>query len=434
MKLPTTITYHEKSRLLAASALQANLTDFWHNGRKYQLLLTGGNQFKCLWARDFSFAVGGALALGLDQAVHDSLDLFFSLQREDGLLPRLIDGSNMGFKTRFALSYLGFTPGLEGPAAPNFISEHGVITVDGNVLLPWAASLYLKKSKNMDAARLWWPHALRAVAFLETHHLVDGLIGKQPKYSDWADSIARTGMVSFVNCWYVICLRALAEWATWINDPRASELSEKAEVASSRFRQFFWDPSAKRIRNFETDDRLVMDANLLAIIHQLVKPDECEAILSTLRSSPLWHPIPGRVTHPAYPRNLKSWTTRTVGLGDYHDQLYWIWLAAHAGRAESAAGNVQQAQDILDQLAKLIVQWNGIHEVYELVAQVDSTSKSGGNRGVTDNSTPALRPVKRLFYRAEVPFTWSAGTYLEMYCELERQQARSIAENGSKVA
>jgi hypothetical protein len=412
-----------KSHELAASALRANITEIVQNGKSYQLLLTGGRQFKCLWARDFSFAAAGALALGMDRAVHDSIDLFFKLQRDDGLLPRLIDGATFGFKTRFALTYLGLTPEFRGPVAPNYISEHGIITVDGNVLLPWAASLYLEKTKDTEAGLAWWPKALKALRFLEEQYLVDGLISKQPKYADWADSVARTGRVSFVNSWYVICLRALAQWAQWLKLPEADELQQKASRANTYFRNFFWDSQQSRIRNFETDERLVLDANLLTVIHELVSPPECEQILQTLRASPLWHPIPGRVTHPAYPKELKSWTTRTVGLGDYHDHLYWIWLAAHAGRAEAINGSLNSANAILDQVAELIVKWNGIHEVYELEP-----------KSTQEGSNPSLRPVRRFLYRAEVPFTWSAATFVEMFATVTTLSSRSQSGSESKAA
>lgn len=420
--LDTTST-RAKSHELAAAALRANITEIIQDDKSYQLLLTGGRQFKCLWARDFSFAAAGALALGMDRAVHDSVDLFFKFQREDGLLPRLIDGATFGFKTRFALTYLGLTPQFRGPVAPNYISEHGIITVDGNVLLPWAASLYLEKTKDREAGLAWWPKALKALRFLEDQYLVDGLISKQPKYADWADSIARTGRVSFVNSWYVICLRALATWAHWLNLPEADELDQKASSANAHFRNFFWDSRQSRIRNFEKDERLVLDANLLTVIHDLVTPTECEQILHTLRTSPLWHPIPGRVTHPAYPKELKSWTTRSVGLGDYHDHLYWIWLAAHAGRAEAVNGSLDSANAILDQVAELIVKWNGIHEVYELDPKFS-----------LEDSNPSLRPVRRLLYRAEVPFTWSAATYIEMFSAVTALSSKSQASSGSKAA
>jgi hypothetical protein len=75
--------------------------------------------------------------------------------------------------------------------------------------------------------------------------------------------------------------------------------------------------------------------------------------------------------------------------------MRWLWITALAARAERAVGNCAGYHAIMDQLSALIARRGAIEEVYDL--------KRNGT----------LKPVRRLFYHAENPFTWSSAMYLE---------------------
>jgi glycogen debranching enzyme len=359
-------------------------------------LLAGANQFRSLWARDFSFATAGALIAGQTQAVHDSLDALFAAQRSDGLLPRGLDNEDITWRVIFGL--LGMPPAFHPPLKAWWTTEYGVIVLDSNVTVPWAASRYLLKTHDLEAARRWFAPAERALAFFqEQGYLVDGLIGNQPPYSDWADSVQRTGRVSFTNVIYVLALRGMSEWATLLGDPeRALFYASKALSAQQAFVHHFWSPTLEAVSNFDGDEHLTADANLLAVAHGVLPPELARRTMRTLRASPLWRPMPGRTTTPDYPSSMKGFNVKLIGIASYHDSMYWLWLTAAAAMAERALGNCDSYDEIMSSLSRLIAKGRAIREVYELKRD-----------GVT------LKPVSRLLYHAENPFTWSSAMYLE---------------------
>ena len=95
--------------------------------------------------------------------------------------------------------------------------------------------------------------------------------------------------------------------------------------------------------------------------------------------------------YPRYP----FWRTGPfqflVGMADYHNRGC-LWLQPGITYAISLwkVGQKKEAKEFLERIAKHIVKYNGVYEVYE---------KDG-------------TPVKRLFYQSEHPFAWSAGLFL----------------------
>jgi glycogen debranching enzyme len=376
------------------------------SGREHRFVLAGGHQFHTLWTRDFAMASAGVLAMGQGQAVKDSLDTIFANQRADGLMPRLIDHENNIIRIMFAT--IGVRLPFEFPLHINFVSENGILTIDGNALLPWAASHYIEVTGDRDAAQRWWPVAVRSLEFLEREYWDSGLIGKQPPFADWEDSVARKGRVAFTNEAYLLALRGLSGWARFLGmDSSADDYARRAGEFQKRFHDFFWIPGRNMIRNFEGDDHLTADANLMAVAHGLVSPDEAAAIMETLRASPLWKPMPGRVTWPDFANHDKDIFVRIFGLPDYHDSLYWLWLSSLAAEAERAVGEAGACETILDQVSGLVVSKDSLQEIYKL--QKDRVR---------------LKPVRRFFYRAEVPFTWSSGMFVHAVLQGCRQGVR----------
>jgi hypothetical protein len=361
-------------------------------------LLAGAHQYHSLWAWDFSFASLGALKIGEAGAVHDSLEIYFSNQRADGVLPRVID--NREITWRVILGMAGITPHFGNPLKASFETENRVLSPIPNAILPWAASRYILFTQDRVFAKKWFSAAEKAVEWLEFSSMDDGLIGKQAPYSDWEDSVQRTGKVAFTNELYALSLQGLAQWAEFLGDhDKEIFYLNRFQTFKKTFRDFFWMKDRNAIRNFEGDDRLAADANLLAVAYHLVDDPDAKAILNTLRSSPLWQPMPGKVTWPDYPRSMKSALPKIVGLAGYHDKMLWLWLTALAVKAERAVGNGDAAKHILDQASRLIISEGALYEIYE--------QKRNGS----------LKPVRRILYHPEHPFTWSSGLFLEAALE-----------------
>ncbi|MEO5970404.1 MAG: hypothetical protein ABIQ95_10800 [Bdellovibrionia bacterium] len=361
--------------------------------KKY--LLAGKNQYHTLWARDLSMSIAGTLLIGETQAARDSLEIFFNLQRADGLLPRVVD--NRDIISRVLWGLIGYPPHYKAPLRGWFTTENRVISIDSNLILPWAASLYIDKSKDEKFASRWFLGMEHALAFIEKNFLVEGLVGKQPPFSDWKDSIRRTGRVSFTNALYILALRGAAKWAKFLGlSAKYTYFLTRSEEATIRFRNFFWMPDRKILRNFEGNDLLTADANLFAVAHQILPLNEAKEVMIELRKSPLWSPVPGAPTWPSYPSSLKSTLVKAIFLHGYHDRLYWLWISALAARAEKAIGNDAEYEQIMNYLARRIVSDKGIYEVYD-----------------AHENDLDLRPHVGPIYRADRSFTWSSACYLE---------------------
>jgi hypothetical protein len=360
-----------------------------------QYLLAGYKQFRNLWIRDLSMSTSGALSVGMEKPIRDSLAAIFSFQREDGLLPRLID--NKDGQIRAVLGVAGIRQSFKAPLKGWYESENKITTIDGNVTAPWAASKYLLKTGDLQFAHRWFSAMEKSLQYLEKNNLEGGLISKQQGFADWEDSVDRKGRVAFTNLFYVLALRGAAQWSSMINKPdRAVYYQQKADAQAIRFREYFWDSKRKILRNFDGDDRLTADANLLAITEKILSPEESRDTYESLRKTPLWAPIPGRPTWPNYTSNMKSIFVKSIGLGGYHDRLYWIWLSSLGARAAAAVGDCKEYQRIMQYLELQIVKFGQVHEVYRFKEKI--------NR---------LSPFKNAIYRAEVPFTWSSAMFLE---------------------
>lgn len=387
----------KNARSIALQGLEDNIARFVDPadpaGGEKQFILAGGVQYHTVWIRDASMAIPGALVAGRQQAVHDTLEAVFKLQRANGLIPRLVDSTDANI--RWALGLARIRLSYKPPLIGWFETEHHVIAIDMNAAFPWAASHYVMKTQDREFALKWFSGAESAVEYLQRHNEVEGLIGNQSPYSDWADSVERTGRVAFTNELYILALRGLADWAAFLDKKDESKYyASAARRANERFIKHFWDDKRGIITNFDGDEHITADANLMAIVYDLVPEEKAKRILKALKETPLWSPIPGRATWPNYGDHQKSMNVKFVDIAGYHDSFFWFWLSALAARAELRYGNCVGYRNIMRELSEQIVRDGAIYEVYE--------EKAG-----------KVVPVERVLYHSERPFTWSTGMFLD---------------------
>ena len=393
---------------IATQALKTNTATI--DQREY--LLAGYKQFRNLWIRDLSMSTSGALAVGMEKPIRDSLEAIFTFQREDGLLPRLID--NKDGQIRAVLGVAGIRQSFKAPLKAWYESENKITTIDGNVTVPWAASNYIAKTNDLQFAKRWFSSMEKSIQYLEKNHLEGGLISKQQGFADWEDSVNRNGRVAFTNLFYVLALRGAARWADAIHSTdKVAYYQQKADAQAIRFREYFWDSNKKVLRNFDGDDRYTADANLLAITEKVLPAKEAREAYDSLKSTPLWGPIPGRPTWPNYTNDMKSIFVKSIGLGGYHDRLYWIWLSSLGARAAATVGDCKEYQRIMQYLEFQIVKNGQVHEVYRFKESPDR-----------------LKPFKNAIYHAEAPFTWSSAMFLEAEFDQCKPGWRGAFERG----
>jgi glycogen debranching enzyme len=363
------------------------------SGKEAKFIVAGATQYRMLWARDLCFSVRGALLVGEEAAVKDSLELFFAHQLPSGVIPRLVDSSHLALRVVGGL--VGLSSQLTHRLKPGFFTENGVLAIDGNMLLPWAAFTYVQHTGDKESLMRWYPRAVLAMEHLEKNWVKKGLIVNQPPFADWADSVARTGTIAFTNVLYRLSLRSMKAWAEAMGDEHQTKHFETLEGdAKIAFDRQFFDPGKHVYRTTDQSDQVSAETNFMLISEGLVPERRAFLMLEALRQSALWRPIPGVPVDTPYAKRHKSLLTRFVGIEGYHDRFTWLWITALGALACQKVGEMEESDRILKFTADLVGLDGLVHEVYERKARI-------------------LKPVRRLLYRAERPFAWSSAMLLE---------------------
>jgi glycogen debranching enzyme len=411
---------------IAERDLRRNIVDVpvGETGLTRRYLLAGHYQFHALWARDLSFSTGGVLVIGERADVRDSPEALLGAQctrqsseaacREclsegtchEGLIPRGIDDHDPACRVFEGAGLHVPDPFGEEQLRAQYISEYHVISLDSNLVVPWAASRYvLEEPIDIDFARRWFSAVQGALEMVEEHYCVSRgpactRVSNQPPFSDWEDSVERRGDVAYSQVMYVLALDGAAKWAHVLGrETDAGAYHTRSALAALELMRHYRSP-AGILTNFDWDLGVhrTADANVLAAAYVLPLPDgEAAGLLDSLRDTvpELWRPIPGRPTFPDYPASMKGSFAKWGGLSSYHDEYYWLWITAAAAIGERAAGNCDAYTSIMTPLARQIEQDGEVWEIFEHTAAGE------------------LKPVRGLRYTAEHPFSWSAAMYLE---------------------
>jgi hypothetical protein len=375
----------------AERSLSTNIHAF--GGKHY--LSAGAQQFKGLWTRDFGWSTRGLIAMGRADVVKDQLELLLSnLRPGDHLLPRTLDSTDTKFRVALATAHqvLPFVPdslGISNHLKPEFIDQYGQLAFDGNLMVVLAAKQYVDATG--DTA-FWDAHKGQLADALKFYdaHTQNGLL-QQPPFSDWQDSVKREGASFYSNMVYQHVLESVGD------DPAFPGAKAKAAALRTRIEETFKDPSTGLYRSMATGPQTSLDGNLLALDLGYVSPDSTagKALFASLQKSPLWTAAqgPGFTTWPPYEADQKSPIERFVGLGGYHDTLYWSWEMALAAKVAGRMGDVTDAKAIVGRLETMAARDGGIAEVYE--------------------PTAGLPPKHTLLYKSEQPFSWGSAFVID---------------------
>ncbi|HLF74211.1 MAG TPA: glycoside hydrolase family 15 protein [Anaerolineales bacterium] len=367
-----------------------------------EILHAGYRNFYESWARDFSFAAFGLLALELYRTVRETLEAFLWHQTADGQLPVKLHSIHV--ITRFLYSFFGREQPVETMLKPKYISGHGAPSLDGQGMLIIAAVTYVRKANDINFLKTHWEQLRLAMKWLELYRTdpEDALL-HQGAFADWADSIARRGRVLYTNVIYWKALTEMA-WAAANLDLEAetAHYSAGAEAVSRALQTQLWQPN---LGYFATSDRLHQlssDGNLLAVAWGLAKPEQAESLLKVMEEAGMAQPIPTRVVYPSYPLELIALENLLGSLPNYHTDASWLWLGAWHVIALVKTGHLDKAQQLMARITEVIVREKQVNEVH----------------------APNGQPLSSLWYKSESPLTWNAGMiiYASHIFESERSQ------------
>lgn len=271
-------------------------------------LTAGRNQFRSLWVRDFCFSVPALLEMKEEKLVRDQLDLIWSHQNSEGLIPRGLDSMSPKLRVVRALLKRESEP-LVMPLRPEYFGEHGTIAIDSCLLMIWASVCYAERASDGQAWLKSKKHAIETTLNYLLRFEDHGLL-VQPKYSDWQDSVKRKGKTSYVNLWWWWSLR-VAEKYGWAFKglPRAKDVEHE-------FRKIFLRDGL--YRSLSVGPWISLDTNLLMIYLDLEK--DPQDLWSRVKE------LPSYCTSPNYPSHMVSFFTRASSYRHYHDETLWTWL------------------------------------------------------------------------------------------------------------
>ncbi|MAZ48434.1 MAG: hypothetical protein CME65_07720 [Halobacteriovoraceae bacterium] len=343
-----------------------------------QFLQAGANQFQSFWTRDFCFASLGLSSVGEFEVVRNHLQyLLDHLRVEDGLAARIIESQWSG-KTVVLNTVFRFLPyswrknSHNKKLKPEYLGEHGTLSIDSNALIIIASFQYIRKSNDEKFLEKNRSKLIKAFQFYQNR--TNANLITQESFEDWQDSVKREGKTFYTNILYWYAGKLL-------NDAGLLDVDTKRIHQS--IQSCFW--SEDFYRSMELGSQNSLEGNYLAILFDFIPPEEQKALFETCeKHQNNFFPF---CTQPKYPRQDVSWTTKVVGLRHYHDELHWSWILGLKLAAQRKLALKDQTYSLLEDLLQ---RDNTIYEVY----------------------SEDLKPFETKTYLSEHPFSWGIGIIL----------------------
>jgi glycogen debranching enzyme len=372
-------------------------------GEQKHVLCAGHRNFREPWARDLSFALFGLMEIGEAETARESLEVFLHFQKPSGQFP--IKCYSTGIIDRYLHSLFGRTQPEQLPLRPKYFSGHHTLSLDGNALLVIACFNYASYSGDLAFVRTNWNALKQAVYWLEEQALGDSSLLFQEAYSDWADSLARTGHVLYTNVVYWKVLSEMADFSIKIGShDDIGPWKEKAAQTKAAIQSELWNPDLGYFVTSRQFENLSSAGNLLAIAWGLASKKQANSILEAMDRFKMDQPVPTKVMQGNVPKKYIALENRFAGIPEYHTQAAWLWLGAWHAISMTQAGKAADAGKILERILQIVVRDKIVYEVY----------------GVDGNY------LKTRWYTAEAPLTWSAGMIVYAYHYLDQHKTKPI--------
>ena len=343
-----------------------------------KFLQAGAHQFQSFWTRDFCFASLGLSSVGEYEVVKNHLQyLLDHLRPEDGLVARIIESQWSG-KTVIMNTVLRFLPyswrknSHQKKLNPEYLGEHGTLSVDSNALVIIASFQYAKCSGDNEFLEQNRERLIAAFEFYKTRHEVN--LVRQESFEDWQDSVKRDGFTFYTNLLYWYAGKLLSEHGF---------LKVDSDKVKSEIYTKFW--TGQYFRSLELEDHNSLEANYLAILFNFVPSEEQDHLYLALEAHQN-NSFP-YCTQPPFPAHQVSWTTKIVGLRHYHDDLHWSWILGLKLAAQKKLAITDNTRQLLEDLFQ---RDQTIYEVYN----------------------EKLQPFETQTYLSEHPFSWGIGIIL----------------------
>lgn len=356
------------------------------NGQEKLVLCAGVRNFREPWARDFGFATFGLMALGQVQVVRDCLEAFLLYQRTSGQFPVKLHSTNV--LERYLHSLFKRQQPIDKPLRPKYLTAHRTISLDGNSLLVIAALHYAEQTGDYAFIQTHWDGLCRAITWLEEHARGEDRLLHQGAYTDWADSVGRTGRILYTNVLYWKAVSGLAAAAEQVADAETQRFWQgKAERLHDAIQEHFWRAEQGYFITSDQFHNLSSSGNTLAVAWGLATEEQSHAILDAMKHIGMADPVPTQVVSYGYRRRDVAVENHLARIPHYHTHAAWLWLGGWHTIALARLGRLGEAEELLRRMSQVIVRDGVVHEVY---------GKDG-------------RYLSTFLYTSEAPLTWNAS-------------------------
>jgi len=355
------------------------------------------NHFKNYWARDAFFASFGLTYLKEYKIVKKQLLFFIKYQKKSGHIPRMILKNPL-----LRVIFINLERTFDTPFISPFLSY---FSRDQNSLFVICAWQYIKKSKDREFAEMYFDNFERALNWNFKFDTDKDLILEQGACADWEDSIRKKDESLFTNlCSYkaLVCFTKIANYIGM--KVKKKQFLQLSEIVKKQINKKFWtghfftDSIDKDEKPKELETPIFPGAsNMLAIYWGVANKTQSKKILTYIKDHNLEH-FTIEVNYPNYPESRVHFLFRLLGMKDYHNGMAWLWIGCVGVLAYRTVGNKRKAQHLIKKLARKIVEYGEVYEVYE----------------------PSGVPVNRFFWKSAYPFAWSAGMFVYAIEKMKR--------------
>jgi len=341
------------------------------------------------WSWDSFFASFGALEIGDHEIVKKNLELYFKYQNSSGNIPKRIAHPLYAFK------YIKL-PVSEKPIKqkPNYASPYYLgPSISQCPVFIISFYQYLKKSRDKEFLIENYSKLKKMLVFLDKYRYKSGLL-RETVGGGWAESVLKRGAITYTNICYLksmLCMLEMAKKLDKKGDIRFFQ-SEAIKVKTA-IDQKLWEKSKGGFYSdwygFSRHHHFNADGNLLALWWNIASNEQIKKIDLKINELLSESDPPVQQTSDRYFFWRIFLANQISGLKNYHTRFSWLWLGCLAALAKKQIGQEEQGRKILRRIAKKIVEFGSVYEIY-----------FNG------------RPVDLFFYKSEKPWAWAAGLFI----------------------
>ncbi|MBR9690820.1 hypothetical protein GOV08_03995 [Candidatus Woesearchaeota archaeon] len=369
-------------------------------------IIAGKTHFNYYWARDSFFASWGALEIKDYKIVRKNLENFLAKTKDNGYVPLRIGSSSIGQW----LAIAGIK--IKNNNKSSYIQDKGLNpALDPNLLLIITLDKYLHKTKDAKFAKKHLKKIKKILEWLEAREKTGLLYGG--KYATWQDMIKKRGYVLYTNILYYQALVSLSNILKLLkikneslkkqkvflgteNTKGFSSVLEKAQIIKNNINKKFWDKKKGYYIDFFDEKSkskvFTSDGNFFAILFGVADKKQADSIIKKAERFGISKDVPSYTNYSAHEWFEKYIPFYLVGMQDYNDYgVCWTWIGCLHSMALSTSGKKKKAKEILQKLGKYIERDKEVYEVYDPKTEL---------------------PLKRLVYKSEKSFAWTAGLYI----------------------